>query len=439
MKKWIMSVALSVMGILGLCLIPAKNVNADSSDIIEVGRVPLSETKPYLEQGADSAESEPESRGSHYAYFDAANGKLTLNAFNLTMDAEDSYNYCIDFADSDLIIDLIGENNLSITGDKDIARSGIFGFNKGLTIEGNGSIKIQTGDNINATTYGILTNFLTINSGKVSAYGGNTSGESMGAYILGGNYTINGGSFYAEGKRGQEVSVGLTAENININGGKTEAVCDETSPSHLAILGTTNISNGMMITIPKGGTVGETNYQGHPISSVLDGTAVASHVIITSADESDDEAGDGVLDLNNKNSGKACIHDYNWTVEKEPTITEDGELVYKCTKCGHIKARQPLSAEGYCFFTAQNKIKDDKAGQTIEIDLKQWNSIPKSFFEELAKRRDITVKIRFIYKHKNYEMTITPDVQIDLSDETIDYYGPEKLIQLYGAKEVVTK
>ena len=41
--------------------------------------------------------------------------------------------------------------------------------------------------------------------------------------------------------------------------------------------------------------------------------------------------------------------------------------------------------------------------------------------------------------YKNHEMTITPDVQIDLSDETIDYYGPEKLIQLYGAKEVVTK
>ena len=401
--------------------------------------MPLSETKPYLEQGADSAESEPESRGSHYAYFDAANGKLTLNAFNFTMIADSSDHYCIAYSDSDLIIDLIGENDFSLTGDTDVARAGIFGFDKGLTFEGDGSIKLQTGDNIDEKTYGIIVNSLTINSGKVSAYGGNTNGESIGAFILGGNYTINGGSFYAESKRGQEISFGLTADKININGGKTEAVCDETSPNHFAIIGTTNISNGMMITMPKGGSVGDVDFQGHSISSVLDGTAVASHVIITSADESDDEAGDGVPDLNNKNSGKACIHDYNWTVEKEPTITEDGELVYKCTKCGHIKARQPLSAEGYCFFTAQNKIKDAKAGQTIEIDLNQWNSIPKSFFEELTKRRDITVKIRFIYKHKNYEMTITPDVQIDLSDETIDYYGPEKLIQLYGAKEVVTK
>ena len=442
MKKWIMSVALSVIGILGLCLIPAKNVNAGSSDTIQIGKAELSKTTPYLEQGEDSAKSDPEgvggSRGSHYAYFDAANGKLTLNAFNLTTDAVKGYNYCIVFAGFNLVIDLIGENNLSLTGDTDIARAGIFGFNKGLTIEGDGSIKLQTGDNINEKTYGIIVNSLTINSGKVSAYGGNTNEESIGAYIFNGDYTINGGSLYAEGKRGQVVSVGLTADNININGGKTEAACDKTSPNHLAILGTTNISNGMMITMPNGGIVGNADFVGEPVPSVLDGTVGASHVIITSADESDDDEGDGVSDLNNsnKNSGKTCIHDCNWTVEKEPTITEDGELVYKCTKCGHIEARQPLSAEGYCFFAAQKKIKDAKSGQAIEIDLKQWNSIPKSFFEELAKRRDITTVIRFVYNHKVYEFMIARGQTVDTS---VDYYDPEKLIQLYGAKEVVTK
>ena len=48
MKKWIMSVALSVIGILGLCLIPAKNVNAGSSDTIQIGKAELSKTTPYL-------------------------------------------------------------------------------------------------------------------------------------------------------------------------------------------------------------------------------------------------------------------------------------------------------------------------------------------------------------------------------------------------------
>ena len=77
-----------------------------------------------------------------------------------------------------------------------------------------------------------------------------------------------------------------------------------------------------------------------------------------------------------------------------------------------------------------------KSGQTIKIDLKDWNSIPKSFFEELAKRRDITTVIRFVYNHKVYEFVIARGQTVDTS---VDYYGPEKLIQLYGAKEVVTK
>ena len=120
-------------------------------------------------------------------------------------------------------------------------------------------------------------------------------------------------------------------------------------------------------------------------------------------------------------------------VEREPTITEDGEEVYKCTKCGDISARQPLSAAGFCFLDAEGKVRNAKAGQTLKLNFKQWNSIPKAFFEELAKRRDITVVIRFTYKHKTYEMTVTPDMAIDISH---DYYGPEKLILLYGAKEV---
>ena len=59
----------------------------------------------------------------------------------------------------------------------------------------------------------------------------------------------------------------------------------------------------------------------------------------------------------------ACNHDYEWDVEREPTETEDGEAVYKCTKCGNISARQPLTAYQYYILTSTNKIKNAKAGQ----------------------------------------------------------------------------
>ena len=62
-------------------------------------------------------------------------------------------------------------------------------------------------------------------------------------------------------------------------------------------------------------------------------------------------------------SHPTCNHDYEWDVEKAPTETEDGEAVYKCTKCGNISARQPLTAYQYYILTSTNKIKNAKAGQ----------------------------------------------------------------------------
>ena len=62
-------------------------------------------------------------------------------------------------------------------------------------------------------------------------------------------------------------------------------------------------------------------------------------------------------------SHPTCNHDYEWDVEKAPTETEDGEAVYKCTKCGTLSARQPLTAYQYYILTSTNKIKNAKAGQ----------------------------------------------------------------------------
>ena len=135
----------------------------------------------------------------------------------------------------------------------------------------------------------------------------------------------------------------------------------------------------------------------------------------------------------------ACNHDYEWDVEKAPTETEDGEAVYKCTKCGNISARQPLTAYQYYILTSTNKIKNAKAGSTVTISSKLWNSFPKSFFEQLAKKRDITVKIDFPYDSKNYEITISPTQKIDTSNSKVKYYGPKNLIGTYNAVEVKAK
>ena len=145
----------------------------------------------------------------------------------------------------------------------------------------------------------------------------------------------------------------------------------------------------------------------------------------------------GIVDLNeHKSSGNACNHNYEWTVEKEPTATEDGEAVYECTKCGNISARQPLTAYQYYVMTGTDKIKKATAGSTVTLSSRLWNSFPKSFFEELAKRRDITVNLQFPYDGKYYEIKIAPTQTIDTSDSKVKYFEPKYMMGTYNATEI---
>ena len=134
----------------------------------------------------------------------------------------------------------------------------------------------------------------------------------------------------------------------------------------------------------------------------------------------------------------SCDHTYEWVVQNEPTEDADGLMVYKCSKCGAIIDSKRIDKLSDNYSQAINKnikiVTQAKAGQTVIIDLKSWNSIPKSFFEALEKRQtNTTVVVRYLYKNKVYEFTVAPDTVIDT---TCDYYGPEKLIVQYGAKVV---
>lgn len=129
----------------------------------------------------------------------------------------------------------------------------------------------------------------------------------------------------------------------------------------------------------------------------------------------------------------SCEHDYQWEVETPPTEDKEGEALLKCTKCGDVKGRQPISAYQYYIMTSTDKLKKAKTGSTITISSDIWNSFPKSFMQELASRRDITVKIDFQQGHKKYEAVITPDVKVDTSSA---YYGPDYMINVYKASEI---
>ena len=306
-------------------------------------------------------------------------------------------------------------SNITISGGNVTATGGVAGAGIGGGYHGNGSNITISGGNVTATT----------------SDGGWGAGIGGGSGRNGSNITISGGNVTAIGSTGAGIGSGSggSSSNITISGGKV--IAKSTCPT------------GHGSAIGKG-------YQGvsQSVSSITPGSTSSVNVWHDTDNESDAKAYSNytsTLDIssweNNVlmiifdkiNVASSCNHHYEWEVEKEPTETQDGELVYKCSLCGDITARQPLSSYDYFIYKCIGKIRDAKAGDTVTISSKYWNSYPKTLFKKIAERRDITVKIQFTYKQKNYETTIAPDKTIDTSCK---YYGPLKLMELYGASEV---
>ena len=80
------------------------------------------------------------------------------------------------------------------------------------------------------------------------------------------------------------------------------------------------------------------------------------------------------------------------------------------------------------------KIKEAKAGDSLVFTSDTWNSFPKRVIDALAERRDITVEIQFTYQKKKWKVVIPTKAEIDT---TCDWYGPEKLTQMFGRTEIV--
>ena len=128
-------------------------------------------------------------------------------------------------------------------------------------------------------------------------------------------------------------------------------------------------------------------------------------------------------------------HSHEWTegVIFSATQHEDGlEGVY-CKFCGAIKESHPISAYGYALNTyAMSMINQAKPGQTVTFELGEWNSFPKAFMEKIAAKSLEGVSFVFHYKwnHEKQEITIPYGTIVDTS---LDWYGPAKMAELYGA------
>ncbi len=128
-------------------------------------------------------------------------------------------------------------------------------------------------------------------------------------------------------------------------------------------------------------------------------------------------------------------HNWVWQTITEPTEYTDGMEGYVCTICGATKDTVTLPSAGVFMKNRYKQAEDAKDGETVVLEMGPWHSLSKGFMEEIAKRRDVTFVIHFIYEGKKYEVVIPAGRPLVL-DPRIDWYGPHKQNEMFGMKEI---
>ncbi len=131
-------------------------------------------------------------------------------------------------------------------------------------------------------------------------------------------------------------------------------------------------------------------------------------------------------------ASSAHTHNFQWQTITEPTMYSDG-LEGEVCSCGATRNTQPISAFGYTINDYATKmVNASKSGQVIILELGEWNSFPKAFMEKVAAKSAQNVTFVFHYKwnHVKQEITIPAGTLVDTS---LDWYGPAKMQELYGA------
>ncbi len=129
----------------------------------------------------------------------------------------------------------------------------------------------------------------------------------------------------------------------------------------------------------------------------------------------------------------AHTHNFQWQTITEPTQYSDGLAGDVCTICGLAKNTQPLSAYGFTINDYATKmVNASKSGQVIKLELGEWNSFPKAFMEKVAAKsaQNVTFVFKYKWNHVKQEITIPAGTLVDTS---LDWYGPAKMAELYGA------
>ena len=124
-------------------------------------------------------------------------------------------------------------------------------------------------------------------------------------------------------------------------------------------------------------------------------------------------------------------HSYSWKTLSAPTTEKDGVEGLAC-ECGDVIETQPISAEGYTLRLNEQVIRLAGSGAPVVVDLGRYNVLPKWFVKSLVERDDLNITLKISYDHKNYVLEVPKTATIE--DESIEWYGPLKLMSMFPQK-----
>lgn len=125
--------------------------------------------------------------------------------------------------------------------------------------------------------------------------------------------------------------------------------------------------------------------------------------------------------------GSAHVHKWVFGTIYEATETTDGLEGEYCS-CGAIKNTSVITSGGVIVNNTYAMIDVAKPGQNIVLDMKMMCNLSQEFMKKLASKNTCSYTLRLIYKNKLYEYYIPAGAVFDTS---LEYYGPEKLMEMF--------
>ena len=234
---------------------------------------------------------------------------------------------------------------------------------------------------------------ISIDNSNVTVISNDMAFMSNGDITITNNSVVNVSGYYGIGAGG----------TLSISGAGTQVI---TEVVYYAIKGENGISlnDGLKITEPAGGVIGQDVVYGGYFIYESDGTTLAKKVTIK-------KPVPVAPTVNNPNSGQkepSHTHSFSWVVTKSPTSTSDGEEAYMCS-CGEIARTSILPAISAFEEETINKIKNAPANAVIEVETSRFNSFGIGVRDALAARPDVTLKVKFLsegYRGQLLKVTI---------------------------------